>query len=94
MEKIAAAVKENDKNYPLNDPPPEYLFEFNVYQRGSLLVHALRREIGDEGFFRGLRLYFDRFGGSTASDADFKAVMEEASGKNLDGFFDEWFAPN
>ena len=94
MDKIAAAVEGNDKEYQLNHPPPEYLFEFNVYQKGAVVVHALRREIGDEEFFRGLRLYFDRFGGSTASDADFKAVMEEASGKNLDAFFDEWFPPS
>jgi aminopeptidase N len=94
MASVAAAVEENDQNYPLNYPPPEYLFEFDVYQRGSLLVHALRREIGDEGFLRGLRLYFDRYGGGTASDADFRAVMEEASGEELDAFFDGWFPPN
>lgn len=91
MEAIASVVEGNDKRYPLNNPPPEYLFELNVYYQGAMAVHALRQEVGDDAFFTGLRTYLQRYGGGTASDAQFQAVMEEAAGRSLTPFFDEWF---
>jgi aminopeptidase N len=90
MEAILAAVAQNEPQYPLGHPPPESLFGFNTYFKGAALAHALRQEMGDEAFFAGLRLYFQRYGGGTASDAQFQAVMEEAAGKSLGGFFSEW----
>jgi aminopeptidase N len=86
-------VDGNDKSYPLNHPPPEYLFELNIYFQGALAVHALREDMGDEAFFDGLRQYFQRFGGKTASDAEFRAVMEESAGRSLETYFNEWFPP-
>jgi aminopeptidase N len=47
--------------------------------------------MGDEAFFNGLRAYFERYGGGTATDAEFQAVMEEAAGVSLDAFFEKWF---
>jgi aminopeptidase N len=91
MERVAAAVEENNKEYPLDNPPAPYLFEFNVYQKGALAAHALRQEIGDEAFFSGLQHYFKRFGGGTASDDQFQEVMEEAAGRSLESFFRGWF---
>jgi aminopeptidase N len=90
---LQSVVDGNDKSYPLNHPPPEYLFELNIYFQGAVAVHALREEMGDEAFFDGLRHYFQRFGGKTASDADFRAVMEESAGRSLETYFSEWFPP-
>ena len=91
MATMRSVVEGNDKDYPINNPPPEYLFELNVYFEGALAVHALRREIGDQAFFEGVRRYIDRYGGKTASDADFQSVMEEAAGRPLDAFFSSLF---
>jgi aminopeptidase N len=74
----------------LNDLTPINLFGYEAYIKGGVAVHALRQEMGDEAFFAGLRNYFELYGGGTASDAQFKAVMEEAAGISLDGFFAEW----
>ena len=90
IEGARSSVEGNELNFPLGNPPPEYLFNFNVYYGGAVAVHELRQEVGDDAFFAGLRLYFQRYGGSTASDAQFQAVMEEVSGKSLDAFFAEW----
>ncbi|MEZ4510991.1 MAG: M1 family metallopeptidase [Chloroflexota bacterium] len=87
---MAGAVEQNGGGYPLGNPPPAQLFGFNTYFEGATAVHALRRQLGDEVFFTGLRLYLERYGGGTASDSDFQAVMEEASGQSLDAFFTEW----
>jgi aminopeptidase N len=90
MEGVRASVEANELNFPLGNPPAEYLFNFNVYYGGAVAVHELRQEMGDEAFFAGLRLYFQRYGGGTAGDAEFQAVMEEAAGKSLDAFFNQW----
>jgi len=76
--------------FPLGEPPHKYLFDRFVYNKGTLFVHDLRKTMGDEAFFRGLRLYFKRFGGRTATDADFRIVMEEAAGISLEDLFKKW----
>jgi aminopeptidase N len=83
-------VAEKGHDYPLNQPPPDRLLSFDSYNRGALLFHALHQEMGDDAFFAGLRLYITRYGGDTASQAEFQAVMEEAAGRSLDTFFAEW----
>lgn len=90
IEGARASVEANGLDFPLGNPPTEYLFNFNVYYGGAVAVHELRQEMGDDAFFAGLRLYFQRYGGGTASDAEFQAVMEEAAGKSLTPFFAQW----
>jgi aminopeptidase N len=75
---------------PTGDPPPTDLFNTGVYERGALVLHALRLTIGDEAFFRTLRTYAARFRDGNASTPDFVAVAEQVSGQNLDAFFDNW----
>jgi aminopeptidase N len=62
----------------------------NSYQKGAWVLHMLRNEIGDDSFFKGLKIFFDRFRNSNVLTADFILVMEEVSGKNLSGFFKQW----
>ena len=88
---VEGVVGGNNRDYALDNPPPAYLFEFNVYYKGALAVHALRQEMGDQAFFAGLRAYLSRYGGGTASDAEFRAVMEEAAGRSLESYFATWF---
>ena len=91
MVELAQYIAADDSGYPLNDPPPEHLFGRDSYVKGAVVVHALRQEVGDEAFFGGLRAYLELYGGGTATDAEFQAVMEEAAGFSLDGFFERWF---
>ncbi|KAA3656368.1 MAG: M1 family peptidase, partial [Chloroflexi bacterium] len=90
IEAIKSAVADNEPNYPLGSPPKQYLFGFNTYFEGAVMVHELRRTVGDDAFFSGLQAYFEQYGGGTASDAEFQAVMETASGISLDAFFAVW----
>ena len=62
----------------------------NVYQRGSFVLHILRRKIGEKAFWNGLRTYYTEFNGKNALTSDFQKVMEKASGKNLTSFFQQW----
>ena len=66
------------------------LLSVNSYQKGAWVLHMLRHEVGDKVFLKGLQLYYKRFYNSNALTNDFKNVMEEVSGKNLDIFFQQW----
>lgn len=69
---------------------PMNLLNANSYQKGAWVLHMLRCEIGDEKFFKGVRLFYQRFRNSNAETSDFRKVMEEVSDKDLDLFFRQW----
>lgn len=75
---------------PPGSPPASDLFNFSVYFRGALVLHALRLTIGDDAFFELLQTYVERFGGGSARTADFIDLSEEISGEELDDFFNAW----
>ncbi|MGB3761990.1 MAG: M1 family aminopeptidase, partial [Ornithinimicrobium sp.] len=72
------------------DPGAMDLFAGAVYTRGAATLHALRNEIGDEAFFELAKTWVARYGGGTASSADFIALAEEVSGQDLQSLFDVW----
>ncbi len=72
------------------DPGNQELFQPTVYVRGGLVLHALSVAMGDEAFRALLREWPQRFGGSTASTQDLRALAEELSGQDLGPVFDAW----
>jgi len=74
----------------LADPTGCDNFGHTVYDKGAWVLHMLRRIVGDNAFFLGLRNYgFDHQYGNVTS-ADLKAEMESVSGRSLSAFFDRW----
>jgi len=69
---------------------PNELLNTNPYQKGAWVLHMLRHEMGTETFWKGLRAYYDRYRHQNASTRDFRRVMEEVSGQDLNAFFDQW----
>jgi aminopeptidase N len=63
-----------------------------TYSKGALVLHLLRRELGDEAFWEGLRLYTQTAAaaGGVVRTRDLQKGMEQASGRDLNGFFDQW----
>ncbi|MEV2242484.1 M1 family metallopeptidase [Micromonospora sp. NPDC049891] len=72
------------------DPGPGQMFGTAVYKRGALTVHALRRTVGDDAFFEILRTWTSERRDGTATTADFIALAERTSGRDLGSFFDTW----
>jgi aminopeptidase N len=66
------------------------LLNTNSYQKASWVLHLLRQKVGDSAFWKGVRTYYDRFKFSNALTDDFRKVMEETSGKDLQSFFQQW----
>ena len=62
----------------------------HTYQKGSWTLHMLRGVIGSEAFQRGIRAYYARHFNGSATTADFRRAMEEASGQELGWFFEQW----
>lgn len=66
------------------------MFADVVYERGALTLHALRRTVGDEDFFRILRSWVRTYGGANASTEDLVALSSRISGQDLTEFFASW----
>ena len=66
------------------------VFRSLVYNKGALVLHMLRRLIGDEAFFAGLREFYTKWRFKKAGTDDLRAVMEGASGRPLQKFFTQW----
>lgn len=62
----------------------------HTYQKGSWVLHMLRGLIGTEAFRSGIRTYYQRHFNGNATTADFRRAMEEASGRDLGWFFEQW----
>jgi aminopeptidase N len=83
-------ILEESVGYPINNLPKSLLLGTDTYWKGAAIYHALRKEIGDEAFFNGLRMFIEIYGGSNASAQDFQQIMEKTSGKSLEEFFRFW----
>ena len=67
------------------------VFRALVYNKGAAVLHMLRRLVGDDAFFRGIRRFYRRpRDSSKAGTEDFRAAMEAESGRSLERFFERW----
>jgi aminopeptidase N len=66
------------------------VFRALVYNKGAAVLHMLRRLVGDEAFFNGLRrFYYDRKFDKAGTD-DLQHAFEEETGRSLERFFERW----
>jgi aminopeptidase N len=61
-----------------------------VYFKGAYVLHLLRKELGDEAFWKGVMFFTQRYYGKSVTTEDFQLTMEQSSGKDLKVFFDTW----
>lgn len=66
------------------------LLNANSYEKGSWVLHMLRNVVGDSIFHNIIQSYYQHYKGSNANTRDFEKIAEQASGKNLKWFFDQW----
>ncbi len=68
----------------------EEIFDYHAYNKGAWVLHSLRGLLGDEVFWTGIRWYVSKFREKEVETFDFRKTMEEASGFELESFFNEW----
>ena len=60
------------------------------YGKSAMLFFMLRDAIGEEAFTRGIRRFWDEKRFKSASWNDLRAAFEQASGRKLGAFFEQW----
>ncbi len=66
------------------------VFRALVYNKGGVVLHMLRRLIGDEAFFRGIRRFYAESRFHKTSTDQLRVAMEREAGRPLERFFDRW----
>ncbi|MCH7761495.1 HEAT repeat domain-containing protein [candidate division TA06 bacterium] len=69
---------------------PMDLFDTHLYEKGALVLHMLRYYLGDDLFFKALHHYCVQHRGESVETSDLMKAIEETTGKNVEGFFDQW----
>ncbi len=63
-----------------------------TYNKGSMVLHMLRKKMGDQAFFQGVQTYLSHpdLAYAYAKTVDFIPIMEAAYGNSLTEFFQDW----
>lgn len=61
-------------------------YTMTVYEKGAEVVRMYHTLLGEEGFQKGMKLYFQRHDGQAVTCDDFRAAMADANGINLNQF--------
>lgn len=65
-------------------------FDYRAYPKGSWVLHMLRNQLGKDVYRTGIRNYLEANALSSVVTADLISALEDASGQELDRFFDQW----
>jgi hypothetical protein len=66
------------------------VFRALVYNKAAMVLHMLRRFVGDEPFFAGLRRYYREWRFRKAGTDDLRKAFEAETERSLERFFERW----
>jgi hypothetical protein len=66
------------------------IFRALVYNKGAAVLHMLRRFVGDDAFWRGLKRFYATSQYRKVGTEELRAAVEAESGLNLERFFERW----
>ncbi len=78
------AIVTNVYNAPMD------LFDRHLYEKGGIVLNMLRRELGDELYWKAIRRYAITQRSTNVTTPDLQKAIEAATGRNMDWFFDQW----
>jgi aminopeptidase N len=61
-----------------------------TYNKGGVVIHMLREQLGNEIFWKGVNTYLTRHRFGSVETTDLQRAMEEVSGQDLKWFFEQW----
>ena len=67
------------------------VFSGVTYQKGGRILNMLRNYLGNAAFYKGLHIYLIRNAFKSAESQQLRLAMEEASGLDLNWFFNQWY---
>lgn len=83
-----------NKTIPLvyfNYKKVDEVFNGVTYQKGGRILNMLRNYLGNGAFYKGLNIYLKSNAFKTAEAHQLRLAMEEASGLDLNWFFNQWY---
>ena len=73
---------------------PNHNFDRHTYQKGAVVLGMLRAVMGDAAFLRTIAYFLHKHAFQPVDTHDLMIAVKEATGQNLDWFFDQWiFSP-
>lgn len=69
---------------------PTDLFDRHLYEKGSVVLHMLHQLLGEDLFRKSIRTYVRKNAGRVVETTDLINAIEEATGRNMRRFFDQW----
>ncbi len=66
-------------------------YTVTIYEKGAEVVRMYQTLLGQDGFRKGMDLYFQRHDGKAVECDDFRAAMADASGRDLSQF-ERWYS--
>ncbi|MDD5305263.1 MAG: M1 family metallopeptidase, partial [Elusimicrobia bacterium] len=69
---------------------PWTIFDRHLYEKGCWILRMLHLELGDALFWKGVGHWLRRHKDGSAETQDLVAAFEDATGRNLQNFFDQW----
>jgi aminopeptidase N len=69
---------------------PIDIFDRHLYQKGAAVLHMLRGELGEGRFWRSVARYVRDNAQRSVETIDFVRAIENETGRNLRGFFNQW----
>ncbi|HEY4567833.1 MAG TPA: M1 family metallopeptidase, partial [Kribbella sp.] len=90
VSKAHSRLKGLPQDLLLSDPGPELMFDDRLYKRGALLLHALRRTVGDPCFVGLLRGWVTDHRHGTVSTEAFLAHVARRAGADVAGTLTPW----
>ncbi|MFA7249525.1 MAG: M1 family aminopeptidase [Dehalococcoidia bacterium] len=78
------AIVENIYREPID------IFDRHLYERGSVVLDMLRTELGDDLWWKAIHHYVQSHRASDVLTHDLQRAVEQATGRNMDAFFQQW----
>ncbi len=69
----------------------EDVFDGHSYNKGGLILHMLRTQIGDDAFFTALKQYLQKNAYTDVEAHELRLAFEDVTGQDLNWFFNQWF---
>ena len=70
---------------------PDDMFDSShTYAKGGVILHMLRRQLGDKAFYKGLGSYLKKNAYQPVDTSDLESALSSYTHKDLKPFFDQW----
>lgn len=75
---------------PSHEMPSYDVYGLLAYTKPSIVLRMLRELVGPDTMREGLRLYYERKAFEHVVEDDLRSAIEDASGRDLEWFFEQW----